>query len=154
MQERSTFLQRYLRTPWPGRLARRRARRRFRRMTLLGVILLAAITGVVHSWPSDAGTLLIAVGRELAGLGALGMAGLIIGVVLTALTIFLYNGLLNGPVSLLDLEYIDEIPLLFALVGGVAGIFLSVRWPDIIGLVGWGMVALVLNESLFRRPGQ
>jgi hypothetical protein len=59
--------------------------------------------------------------------------------------VFLYNGVFNGRVSLIDLDYIDEALFIFASVGAFGGIVWSLQWSDVLGLFGWGLAALVLN---------
>jgi hypothetical protein len=62
----------------------------------------------------------------------------------------IYNGILRGPISVLDLDYVDEIPLIFAVATGVFGIIWSLQWPEIIGLAGWGLILIVVTESVFK----
>ncbi len=136
----------------PGQLARRPRRRALRSGALWVSVFLAVVVGIAHAWGQSAGAIIISVGRSITGLVALATVGLIVGVLLTFLVVFLYNGVFNGAVSLLDLEYIDEIPLIFVFALGIAGVWWSIRWPDEIGLVGWGLVLLVGSEVLLKRP--
>ncbi len=136
----------------PGILSRRKQRRTLRRVGTFGLLAFAVIVGVASNLEGGIGGILISIGRSLAGLGVLALGGLMIGVVLTAAAVFLYNGVLGGSTSLIDLDYIDEVPLVFAALGGILGSVLAAGWPDLVGLFGWGLIALIGNELLFRRP--
>ncbi len=134
-------------------MRQRRKRRTLRRAALIVAIGLAVAVGLIDGLPSGMGMALMSVGRALAALALMGLAGIMIGVLLTTLAVLVYNGIFSGSASLIDLEYIDEVPLAFAAIAGVLGIFWSPRWPDLVGLLGWGLVLLVANELLFPRPG-
>jgi hypothetical protein len=152
MEDPLLFRQRFLQAP--GRLAQRRERRWIRRLVGAAIVLTAIIAGLVHSRGESVGLVTMAVGRALAGLLLLGMAGLIVGFVLTVLTVIVYNMLLRGRTSLLDVDFIDEIPLIFVVVGGLFGVFWALTWPVILGLAGWGLVALVGVESVLKPPNR
>jgi hypothetical protein len=113
---------------------------------------MALVVGTLGGLNSGVGGMLLSLGRSLAGAGIVGIAGLMLGVLFTAATIFVYNVVLNGRISLIDLDYIDEIPLLIGAVGAAIGIVWSLQWAEVIGLFGWGFLALVANEIIFRRP--
>ena len=136
----------------PGRLGQRKARRTLRSVAGYSLLLLAVIVGVLSGMGGGIMTAFIAIGQSFAGLLAFGAAGLIIGVLLTAGAVFVYNRVIKGNVSLIDLDFIDEVPLVFLAVGGTAGIFLAGSWPDIFGLIGWGFALLTLTEVIFRQP--
>ncbi len=136
----------------PGILEGRQQRRHLRRGGLILLVALAVVVGVIGGFKSGFGGIAMSIGRSLLGVTALSLVGLMVGVALTALAAFMYNGVLNGKPSLIDLDYIDEVPLLFAGIGGIGGIFWSLQWSDVFGLFGWGLLALVLNESIFTRP--
>lgn len=136
----------------PDILARRRERRGLRRAAQIIVILLAVIVGTIGGLDGGVGGMFLSVGRSLAGAGMVGLAGLMIGVLITAIAVLVYNGILNGRTSLIDLDYIDEIPLFVGAVAAVVGIVWSLQWAEVIGLFGWGFLALVVNELIFRRP--
>ena len=136
----------------PNILAKRRQRRTLRRSVAIGIIAVAIVIGISGGFREGLGTILLSIGRAFAGLGLVGMGGLMIGVVITATSVFVYNGIFNGSVSLIDLDFIDEVPLIFAALGGLVGILWSLKWDPMIGLLGWGFLALVLNELIFKRP--
>jgi hypothetical protein len=136
----------------PGILAGRKQRRAIRRIGTAILFVFAIIVGAAAGRDGGIGGIIISIGRSLAGLGAFALGGLMLGVVLTAGAVFLYNGVLGGAVSLVDVDYIDEIPLVFAALGGILGAILARGWPDLVGLFGWGLIALVGNELIFRRP--
>ena len=135
----------------PGLLEGRRQRRMLRRMAWPVGVLLAVSVGIIHDWGGSGGSVILTVGRTLSGLIAMGFAGLIVGVFLVLIAIIVYNGLLNGHILLIDVYYIDEIPLIFACLLGVVGVFWSLRWPEMFGLIGWGLIVLVANAFLFRK---
>lgn len=136
----------------PSILARRQQRRNLRRFSLIALLLIAATVGAVGGLKGGVGGVVISIGRAFAGLGLVGLAGMMIGVVVTTVVVLIYNGVFSGGLSLLDVDYIDEIPLAFAAISGLIGVFWSLQWSEIVGLLGWGLIALVGNEVIFRRP--
>lgn len=150
MRYDSWFRQRFLEAP--ALLSGRRQRRTLRRAILTAIILLAVGVGAANGLGATLGDLIVSVGLAFAGLIVFGMAGLFAGILLTGLTILVYNGILNGRVSLIDLDYVDELPLIFVAASGAVGIFMAVSWHEIVGLAGWGVVALVVIDSVFKRP--
>mgnify|MGYP005851824263 CR=1 FL=1 len=148
MDDPSAFRTRFLQSP--GRFAQRHERRLLRHLALALSSMIALAAGLVHGWGSSVGLIMMSIGRALAGLMLLGIAGLIVGVILTLAAVFAYNGILNRQLSLIDVEFIDEVPLIFMTLGGLAGVFWALRWPVILGLAGWGLLAMVGVEAILR----
>lgn len=151
MKQSFQFQQRF--SEIPDLLRGRKERRAIRRGAVFFSVFLAVIVGVLSHWEESLSLVVLSVGRSLAGLLVLGMVGLVVGAVLTALVVFIYNGILNRRPSLVDLQFVDEVPLVFVAVFGVFGIFWSLRWDDLLGLIGWGLVAMILVELIFKKPG-
>ena len=150
MKDLSPFRLRFMEAP--SLLRQRRERRSLRRMLVYLGLIVAVAVGVILGWQESVGTLIMRVGRSLAGLMVFGFAGLMICVLLTVIVIVIYNGIFNGPVSLVDLDFIDEIPLLFACLFGLYGVFITRNWSELLGFVGWAGIAIVLVEVIFRKP--
>lgn len=117
----------------PNIFANRRQRRTLRRIAGTGIAIATKVVEIVGGSNEGVGTTLLSIGRAIAGLVLVGM----IGVIVSVPSAFVYNSVFNRPVSLIDLDYIDGGPLLFAAVGGIAGIPWSLKWDQMIGLLGW-----------------
>ena len=148
-----SFLQERFREA-PSLLSRRRERRTLRRtLPIIGVLLCVGI-GLYQGLNTSLPMSIMYIGRAIAGLIFCGMLGLMIGVLVTTLIVVIYNFVLDGKVSLIDLDFIDEVPLLFVAFAGLVGVFWSSQWSELFGLVGWGFVLLIGFEVVMKRPEQ